>query len=65
MSPELLNVFTGVFEEIRKEQTGGLTVKREKVRAITNANDIVLLAKTKNLKKMKRLRNTLRENDWN
>lgn len=63
MSPELFNVFTGVFEEeMRKEQTGGLTVKRKKVRAITYANNIVLLVKTKNLKRMKRLRNTLREN---
>lgn len=62
MSPELFNVFTGVFKEEIKEQIGGLTVKRKKVRAITYANNIVLLAKTKNLKRMKQLRNTLREN---
>lgn len=47
MSPTLFNVYISDLEaEMRKEQTGDVTVGKKKVWAITYADDIVLLAKS-------------------
>lgn len=47
MSPTLFNVYiSDLKREIKKEQTGGVTIGKEKVWTITYADDIVLLVKT-------------------
>lgn len=45
MSPTLFNIYiTDLEAEMRKEQTGGIVVGKEKIWSISYANDIVLLA---------------------
>lgn len=59
MSPRLFNVYIGDLEaEMRKEQTGGVVVRKKKFWSITYADDIVLLAKSEQELKsmMKRLK---------
>jgi len=47
MSPTLFNIYLMDLEaELRKEQTGGVVVGKEKVWSITYADDIVLVAKS-------------------
>ena len=47
MSPTLFNIYVmDLEEEMRKEQTGGVTIGKEKFWTITYADDMVLLAKS-------------------
>lgn len=60
MSPTLFNIYLSDLEEkLKKEQTGGVLISKEKVWAISYADDIVLLAESEQelngmMKKFKR-----------
>lgn len=46
--PTLFNIYAmDLEEEMRKEQTGGITIGKEKFLTITYADDMVLLSKSK------------------
>lgn len=56
MSSTLFNIYVMDLEaEMRKEQTGGIVIGKEKIWSITYADDVVLIAKSeKELKEMMR-----------
>lgn len=49
----VFNIYMDLGEELKKEQTGGIVIGRKKIKSISYADDIVLIARSEqNLKGM-------------